>query len=228
MAEMKLAMRSPNWTTSSVRPLKPSIVPSIASRPASSLALACSDSSRASSVESDTRAWSLISRVVTSSSWSSIFRCSLIRSPTPFTYPTTSLHSIDSEPHSRATARIASSVTSSIPAVAIDEPRISTFDTRRYSERPTASLTTLGFIVLRTTSKRSIVAVGEFEIAPAPALDPQGHKDVLHRDPLVAKLHAVSGKRRRLVAGKGHPRLIVDHDPAVAAVLVVPHRIGAL
>ena len=49
------AMRSPSWTTSSVRPLKPSIVPSMAARPASSLALACSDSNRASSVESDTR-----------------------------------------------------------------------------------------------------------------------------------------------------------------------------
>ena len=43
IAEAKPAMRSPSWTTSSVRPLKPSIVPSIASRPASSLALACSD-----------------------------------------------------------------------------------------------------------------------------------------------------------------------------------------
>ena len=43
IAEAKPAMRSPSWTTSSVRPLKPAIVPSIASRPASSLALACSD-----------------------------------------------------------------------------------------------------------------------------------------------------------------------------------------
>ena len=52
IAEAKPAMRSPSWTTRSVRPLKPAMVPSIASRPASSLALACSDSSRASSVES--------------------------------------------------------------------------------------------------------------------------------------------------------------------------------
>ena len=52
IAEAKPAMRSPSWTTSSVRPLKPAMVPSIASRPASSLALACSDRSRASSVES--------------------------------------------------------------------------------------------------------------------------------------------------------------------------------
>ena len=52
IADAKPAMRSPSWTTSSVSPLKPAMVPSIASRPASSLALACSDSSRASSVES--------------------------------------------------------------------------------------------------------------------------------------------------------------------------------
>ena len=52
IAAAKPAIRSPSWTTSSVSPLKPAMVPSIASRPASSLALACSDSSRASSVES--------------------------------------------------------------------------------------------------------------------------------------------------------------------------------
>jgi hypothetical protein len=38
-----------------------------------------------------------------------------MRSETPFTYPETSLHSIDSDPQSRATARIAFSVISSIP-----------------------------------------------------------------------------------------------------------------
>ena len=52
IAEAKPAIRSPSWTTRSVSPLKPWMVPSIASRPASSLALACSRSSRASSVES--------------------------------------------------------------------------------------------------------------------------------------------------------------------------------
>ncbi len=64
---------------------KPAIVPSMASRPESSFAFACSASSRASSVESDTRAWSASKRVVTSSSVSSTFKCSPIRSATPST-----------------------------------------------------------------------------------------------------------------------------------------------
>jgi methyl-accepting chemotaxis protein len=36
-------------------------------------------------IESETRAWSLSSRLVTSSSWSSVFRCSAMRCPTPLT-----------------------------------------------------------------------------------------------------------------------------------------------
>ena len=54
--------------------------------------------------------------------------------------------------------------------------------------------------VTRRLTARSIVAVGELEIAPAAALDPQRHEDVLHRDELVAELHPVGRERRRAVA----------------------------
>ena len=86
IAEAKPAMRSPSWTTSSVRPLKPSMVPSIASRPGLELGLGLlGQQPRLVGGIADTRAWSPSSRVVTSSSWSSIFRCSPMRSATPFT-----------------------------------------------------------------------------------------------------------------------------------------------
>ncbi len=85
IASAKPAMRSPSWTTRSVSPEKMAIVSSIAFRPWSNLPRACSARTRASSVESDTCAWSASSRVVTSSSESSIFKLAEIRSLTPAT-----------------------------------------------------------------------------------------------------------------------------------------------
>src|SRR5260221_5533664 len=74
----------------------------------------------------------------------------------------------------------------------------------------------------------SVIAVGEFEIAPPAAPDPQRHEHVLDRNIFVAELHAVGGQRCRPLARQRHPRRVVDQDSAIAAMLVVPHRVGAL
>src|SRR5205814_4464402 len=74
----------------------------------------------------------------------------------------------------------------------------------------------------------SVVPVRELEIAPAAALDPQRNEDVLHRDTFVAQHHAIGRKRRGLLACKCHARGVIDQDPLVPTMLVVPDRVCAL
>jgi hypothetical protein len=55
IASAKPVIRSPSWTTRSVRPLKIDMVSSIAARPSDRRSRACSARIRASSVDSETR-----------------------------------------------------------------------------------------------------------------------------------------------------------------------------
>src|SRR5215208_4727203 len=78
------------------------------------------------------------------------------------------------------------------------------------------------------TLTESVVAIGELEIAPATALDPQRHEDVLHRDELVAELHAIRRQGRGLLAGERHASSVVDQDALVATMFVVPDRVRSM
>src|SRR6185369_14311015 len=82
--------------------------------------------------------------------------------------------------------------------------------------------------LLPRAKKVSVVAVSQLVIAPAATLDPQRDEDVLHRDVLLTQFHPIGRERRGLFAGERGAGRVVDQDSLVAAMRIVPHRVGTL